>query len=187
RFACADTLDMARRFFRLPSYTLHALCRSLRLSVTPSHRAMDDVKATRALLDVLLPCLRSRKAEREQLVARFAPAFQPLAQCCERWRDLLDDVRPAELLRRVLEESGLYEFWRRQNDGGRAAARLGELVSLFSRYDDPALAPRDALLTIANLASLGVETDRSLAREDKVAVLTVHQAKGMEFDAVIVA
>jgi DNA helicase-2/ATP-dependent DNA helicase PcrA len=187
RFASADTLDMARRFYRLPSYTLAALCRELRLPVTPSHRAADDVDATCALLDVLLPHLRRRKAERERLVAQYAPALRPLADCFERWRALVDEERPAALLQRILDESGLFAYWERQSDGGKAAARLRDLVALFRRYDDPTMAPRDALLTIANLASLGVETDKYLEREDKVVVLTVHQAKGMEFDAVFIA
>jgi DNA helicase-2/ATP-dependent DNA helicase PcrA len=187
RFASADTLDMARRFYRLPSYTLAALCRDLRLPVTPSHRADDDVAATCALLDVLLPHLRRKKGERERLVAQYAPSFRPLADRFERWRALVDEERPAALLQRILDESGLFDYWQRQSDGGKAAARLRDLVELFRRYDDPSMAPRDALLTIANLASLGVETDKYLEREDKVVVLTVHQAKGMEFDAVFIA
>jgi DNA helicase-2/ATP-dependent DNA helicase PcrA len=187
RFASADTLDMARRFYRLPSYTLGALCRELRLPVIPSHRAADDVEATAALLDVLLPHLGRKKAERQRLVAQYAPAFRSLADRFEQWRDLVDEERPAALLQRILDESGLYEYWQRQSDGGTAAARLRDLADLFRRYDDPAMAPRDALLTIANLASLGVETDKYLQREDKVVVLTVHQAKGMEFDAVFIA
>src|SRR5262249_19090815 len=41
-----DTLDMTRRFFRLPRYTLQQICKELGLDAKPSHHAMDDVEAT---------------------------------------------------------------------------------------------------------------------------------------------
>ena len=62
-----------------------------------------------------------------------------------------------------------------------------ELAYLFGRYDDPHLPPDEALRSIAHMASLGVEADRYLEMEEKVFVLTVHQAKGLEFDAVFLA
>jgi DNA helicase-2/ATP-dependent DNA helicase PcrA len=37
------------------------------------------------------------------------------------------------------------------------------------------------------LAALGQDTDQYAAGEDRVALLTVHQAKGLEFDTVFVA
>jgi DNA polymerase III epsilon subunit-like protein len=41
-----DTLELCRRFFNLPRYTLTAVCQSLSLPSSPPHRAVDDVNAT---------------------------------------------------------------------------------------------------------------------------------------------
>jgi DNA helicase-2/ATP-dependent DNA helicase PcrA len=61
------------------------------------------------------------------------------------------------------------------------------LSYLFERYDDAHLSPREALVRLAGITSLGNEADRYIEQEDKVLVLTVHQAKGLEFDTVFIA
>jgi DNA polymerase-3 subunit epsilon len=54
-----DTLQLARRSFAFPSYSLDALCRRLAIDRGTAHRADSDVAATRALfarvVDVLKP------------------------------------------------------------------------------------------------------------------------------------
>jgi DNA helicase-2/ATP-dependent DNA helicase PcrA len=181
RFGSCDTLDLARRFCRLRRYSLAHLCRELDLAVRPSHRAADDVAATWGLLEHLLVPLRRSKAAREDLVSRLRDEFRTWAERFQGWRDCLEAQRPILLLERVLDESGLRRHWE-----GRAAGLL-ELSYLFERYDDARLSPREALVRIAGITSLGNEADRYIEQEDKVLVLTVHQAKGLEFDTVFIA
>ena len=187
RFGSCDTLDVARRFCRLRRYTLAHLCQELDLGVRPSHRAADDVAATWRLLEHLLDPVRRSQGVRLGLVARLRGEFRAWAERFEGWRDCLETERPIFLLERILDESGLRRHWEGQPDGGRRKANLLELSYLFGRYDDPRLSPREALVRIAGIASLGNETDRYIEQEDKVLVLTVHQAKGLEFDTVFIA
>ena len=182
-----DTLDLCRRFFKLHSYTLANVCRELHLSSPPSHRAMDDVQTTWQLLQRLMPCLLLGKGLRERHVAQLAGAFAEVRESLQRWDALLERERPIFVLERLLDESGLRDFWGRQEQGKKRQANLLELARLFGLYDDGTLSPREAMLNVANIAALGNDLDRYVEGEEKVFLLTVHQAKGLEFDTVFIA
>ena len=185
--AACDTLDLCRRFFKLPSYTLGNVCRELHLLSPPSHRAMDDVRTTWQLLQRLMPCLLTAKAQRERCVVQFGDAFAGISRRLRRWRGLLERERPIFVLEKILDDSGLRDYWARQEQGKKRQVNLLDLGRLFGLYDDGTLAPREAMLNAANIASLGNEVDRYIEGEEKVFLLTVHQAKGLEFDTVFIA
>jgi len=77
--------------------------------------------------------------------------------------------------------------WRLQAERQRREANIQELVAWMREFDDKDLAPMDALRELMTIAALGNETDRYGQGEDRVAVMTVHQAKGLEFDTVFLA
>ena len=112
--------------------------------------------------------LRSAKARHSlaALVADFA-----------RWRDLAGTMHHAELAAQVLDESGYTEMWR--NDKSvEAPGRLENLKELIA-----ALEEFDSLAGFLEHVSLVMEAigDRS---GDQVTVMTLHAAKGLEFDTV---
>src|SRR5690606_34174173 len=69
----------------------------------------------------------------------------------------------------------------------RRVSNLEELVRFFARFDRPELHPRAALEELTSTTAL-VKNVEFLDRDDlRVPVVTVHQSKGLEFDAVFVA
>jgi DNA helicase II / ATP-dependent DNA helicase PcrA len=98
-----------------------------------------------------------------------------------------EKVRPSELARRALDASG-YEAALREDDSAEADARLGnleELVGAISEYERE-LEGRDEEPTLAGylerislIANVDTMTDGS-----QVSLMTVHSAKGLEFDTV---
>ena len=182
-----DTLDMTRRFFRLPRYTLSQIAQSLKLLTQPTHRADADVAATVELLLLIKAKLEDGAAERTAAAARHAPKFRALAAKLDYWRQRMELERPPELLARVLEESGLLEHYLSEEDGEKRLRHLEELQRMFANHDDTSLEPREALRGIMGLVALGTDADRQMTGEDRVLLLTVHQAKGLEFDTVFVA
>ncbi len=182
-----DTLDMTRRFFRLPRYTLAQIAQSLKLPTQPTHRADADVAATVELLLQIKTKLEDGAAERKAAAARHAPKFKTLVAKLNYWRERMELERPPELLARVLEESGLQEHYLSSEDGEKRLLHLEELQRLFAKHDDTSLEPREALRNIMGIVALGTDADRQMAGEDRVLVLTVHQAKGLEFDTVFIA
>ncbi len=187
RVRCFDTLDISRRLVRLPSYRLTELAAYFGLQTEPTHKAMDDVRATVELLEKLAQALCEGAPARVEAVRTHGKRFLPLAQQLEQWRGFAETERPPELFHRVLNESGLLAYYEKEQGGDRRLQHLDELGLLFARLDSPGVPPRQALLEILNLAALGTDLDRHTGDGDLVPVLTVHQAKGLEFENVFVA
>ena len=182
--ASFDTWDLARRFHDQEPYTLEALAVGLRLPHRPSHRATDDVATTVDLLGWCAERARRGAATRRTLVAECGAEFAALARQLSGWRDLLPITRPPALLKQVLAESGQLE--RVANEPARRHA-LEELVRIFEAEDDPEQAPAAALRAALERAALATQVDLLASAEQRVPVLTIHQAKGLEFDIVFVA
>jgi DNA helicase-2/ATP-dependent DNA helicase PcrA len=145
------------------------------------------VLATRELLERLLVPIKSAAGERRQVIAERKEPFADLADQLGRWGKLMRERRPPVLLGRILEESGLATWWGRQPNAHKRLRNLEELCEMFERYDSAEWAPEEALQEILNVAALGNDADRYLNGEDRVLLLTVHQAKGLEFDTVFLA
>jgi DNA helicase-2/ATP-dependent DNA helicase PcrA len=184
RLPVFDTMDLARRFLRLPRYKLGEICRKLGLKSVPTHRADADVAATVELLEYLLPRVVAGEAARREAVRKYGGRFEPLAAQMAEWRRWMRVERPAELLERILRESGL---WKHYAEDEARRGHLEELLGLFARFDDESMPPSDALWHVLGVASLGKEIDGQALDGDRVLLLTVHQAKGLEFDTVFVA
>ncbi len=182
-----DTLDIARRQISLERYRLGDVCKALHTTTQPNHSAVDDVKATQEVLKELLHPIRQYQGQRRVLVQRHRPQFESLAQQIKIWRDLADRLRPHHLLRQILSDSGFGTHLASQTDGPRRLANLNELLTTLERIDDPAIAPARALDAALSNAALGNDSDRYGATDMRVQILTVHQAKGMEFDTVFIA
>jgi DNA helicase-2/ATP-dependent DNA helicase PcrA len=179
-----DTLDLTRRFHRLSRYKLGEICRKLGLKSVPTHRADSDVAATVELLQTLLPKVEEGLPRRVEAIRKHGARFQPLAAQTATWRARMEAERPHELLERVLRESGLLHHY---DEDEERRGHLDDLLDHFERLDDPLLPPVDALFQVLGAASLAREIDGQRMTEDQVLLLTVHQAKGLEFDTVFVA
>jgi DNA helicase-2/ATP-dependent DNA helicase PcrA len=134
--------------------------------------------AGRPVTGPLLEVARTTGAPRlEALVRELGPGSSALA--------------PGAFVREVLDRTGL----RRSAialGGAEGAARLAALASLERlaaevAWREPALDPAGLASRLAGLARVGFRGDPGVAAERLgVQVMTVHQAKGLEFDAVIV-
>ena len=179
-----DTLQLARRYVEAGSYRLDELARQLGLGHQPSHWAGDDVAATCDLLAALVPKAEARAADRRALVAREVAPFTALAEQLRTWRGLARSLRPAALLARILDESGLARHYGVEP---RRTEHLAELVRVFAARDDLRLDPFSALCELLQYAALARNVDRLQDGDDRVPIITIHQAKGLEFDTVFIA
>lgn len=178
-----DTLRLAQRFVDAPSYALGALAEGLRLPHRPTHRAAADVRATADLLAHCMGRAVRTAAARRALVAREGVPFRALAEMVAGWRAAVLTTRPADLAARVVEESGLRSRCAGASEG---VARLDELVHLAADRDDGTLPPREALRDLLEFAALARGLDHLDERHDRVPIVTIHQAKGLEFDTVFI-
>jgi len=184
RPAHGDTLRLARRVLGTGSLKLSDLAQRLGLRHQPTHRAMDDVSATQALLEHLMPALQESREDRRDLVALAEEPFAPWAAALDKLRTLADTLRPAELILLASRE----EWYLRGLRGDGSSRAVERLVRWARQLDEQGLAelpPRAALAAILEQAALARPTD--LMEDGAVPVLTIHAAKGMEFDQVWLA
>ncbi len=183
-----DTLDMSRRFFpNLGRYTLGNLYEVFKIQVKPTHRAIDDVGATVELFRHLWEAADRYRMARTDAVDQMGHLFVDFAASMKAFRQKARKLRPADLLEAVITETEMMSRWRVRAERERREVNIKELIRWMYEFDDESLAPVDALRELITIAALGNETDRYGQKEDRAAVMTVHQAKGLEFDTVFLA
>ncbi len=98
-------------------------------------------------------------------------------------KDVSGQVAP--LAERVFTESGLAESLRAGGpEGLNALENLNELINSAAEYDKQAEQP--SLLDYLQQISLFSDTDAYDAASDRVALMTLHAAKGLEFEHVFI-
>jgi DNA helicase-2/ATP-dependent DNA helicase PcrA len=91
----------------------------------------------------------------------------------------------SELVHLVLEKTGyLLSLRDGTEEGSERAENILELFSVTERYDD--MAPESALRAFLEEVSLSTDVDQLDWEADAVTLLTLHSAKGLEFDAIFI-
>ncbi|HCJ42455.1 MAG TPA: DNA helicase II, partial [Erythrobacter sp.] len=93
------------------------------------------------------------------------------------WREQADKVTPSELLRSVLAESG-YEDMLQKDRSAESAGRLENLTELARAMEE-----YETLGDFLEHVSLVMDNERA-GDGEKVTIMTMHAAKGLEFDHV---
>ena len=95
----------------------------------------------------------------------------------EGWRGNLREIDQSKLMAQVLDQSGYIDMWRasRMPDAPGRIDNLNELVAAMSEFEN--------LEAFLEHVSLIMENDESVA-DDKVNLMTLHGAKGLEFETV---
>jgi DNA helicase-2/ATP-dependent DNA helicase PcrA len=104
-------------------------------------------------------------------------ALRELMQGFRRWREALPKDGHVVIAATVLEESGYIDMWK-QDRSAEAPGRLENLKEFLR-----ALGEFESLPGFLDHVALVMETDEQ-ANEAKVSLMTLHAAKGLEFDMV---
>ena len=116
-------------------------------------------------------------ADSDELPARARNTLTGLLGQFVHWREQAEQEAPANLLRMVLSESG-YEDMLQKDRSAESAGRLENLSELARAMEE-----YETLTDFLEHVSLVMDND---ARDDgeKVTIMTMHAAKGLEFDHV---
>lgn len=185
--SCFDTLDISRRFLNIKEYSLSYIIKFLNIPFQATHHAMDDVLATKSLLLYLMSRAEKNTFERIEIIKKHKLQFESLASQINEWAQLIYTVRPHFLLNKVIDDAGIKGFYSNKDDGKDRVNYINELIMLFTAYDDNEMTCLESLENIIRTTVLGNDVDRLLENEDRVPLITVHQAKGLEFDTVFIA
>ena len=187
RRRAADTLWLARRALDLDRYNLARVREACGVAAPATHRALDDARCAAACFRVLAARLAATAPERRALVAEVRDRFAALAAQVDRWRSRADSSLLSELVEDILTESGYLAMLGRQGRlGAQRLETLRQLRALIVDRFDP-LPPDIALRRFLEHLSLAKSAERLGEEEDRLLLLTIHAAKGLEFDAVLIA
>jgi DNA helicase-2/ATP-dependent DNA helicase PcrA len=112
----------------------------------------------------------------DELKPKPRGALRDLIAAFDRWRAQKDALPHTELAQIVLDESGYTEMWQRDRSAD-AAGRLENLKELIRSMEE-----FENLAGFLEHISLVMDTEKS--EGEAVSIMTLHSAKGLEFDTV---
>ena len=115
--------------------------------------------------------------ETDELNSKGRSALRSLIQAFERWRNNLKVIPHSELASIILDESGYTEMWQ-YDKSPEAPGRLENLKELISGLEE-----FENIQGFLEHVSLVMENDANDA-EEKITLMTLHAAKGLEFDTI---
>ena len=126
-----------------------------------------------------IPLFEAARAvvETDELKPKPRGALREVVASFDRWRARAETCRTAELAEIVLDESGYTEMWQKDRSAD-AAGRLDNLKELVRSMEE-----FENLQGFLEHVALVMDRD-SGADEDAVSIMTLHSAKGLEFDTV---
>ena len=165
-------------------------------------------KPARGIGDKALGAVEALSQERDCPLfqaARELPKLQSFCQRIERLSALVPMTDAHELAKRIAEESGLYAFYKQDTsiEGMSRTANLDELLNSVAQFveereeeaedylednadeGNPVFTLDDFLENVSLLSNVDVTEDEDT--NNKVALMTVHSSKGLEFPYVYVA
>jgi len=128
-------------------------------------RGVNLMEATRAIVAT------------DELKAKPRQSLRDLVAAFDRWREQKDQLPHNELAEIVLDESGYTEMWQKDRSAD-AAGRLENLKELTRSMEE-----FENLQGFLEHIALVMDADKGESRE-AVSIMTLHSAKGLEFDIV---
>lgn len=124
-----------------------------------------------------------------------ADTYEPLSRACSKLkdfanlinslRDMMDDVPPSEILRLLLEKSGYMDMLHADTESGEDRIQnLEELANSISQFETENEIP--TLENYLDGVALMTDIDNYNADADAVVLMTLHSAKGLEFENVFI-
>jgi DNA helicase II / ATP-dependent DNA helicase PcrA len=152
-----------------------------RIVNVPKRGFGDGALKTLSLLarESALPLLPAAKLalQGDHLKGRARTSLKELVASFDRWTAQMDTIKHTELAEIVLEESGYTDMWKNERSPD-AAGRLENLKELVRSMDS-----FENLAGFLEHVSLVMEVENN-AEGEAITIMTLHAAKGLEFDTV---
>lgn len=116
-------------------------------------------------------------AESDELKPKPRAALREVAANFERWQKALDNTPHNELAETILEESGYTDMWKNDRSA-EAPGRLENLKELIRSMEE-----YESLRSFLEHVALVMDADKN-EDLDAVNIMTLHSAKGLEFETV---
>jgi DNA helicase-2/ATP-dependent DNA helicase PcrA len=115
--------------------------------------------------------------ETDEMKPKARKALFDVVQSFRRWQGLLENTPHTELAEQILEESGYTDMWK-NDKSAEAPGRLENLKELIRSMDS-----FESMRGFLEHVSLVMDAEQN-ENLDAVSIMTLHSAKGLEFDTV---
>ncbi|MBX3572930.1 MAG: UvrD-helicase domain-containing protein [Mesorhizobium sp.] len=119
----------------------------------------------------------SRLAESDEMKPKPRAALREICAHFGRWQEALERIPHIELAEQILEESGYIDMWK-ADKSAEAPGRLENLKELIRSMED-----YESLRSFLEHVALVMDAEQN-AELDAVSIMTLHSAKGLEFETV---
>jgi DNA helicase-2/ATP-dependent DNA helicase PcrA len=139
--------------------------------------AVRQVHDTARALGVPMLEAAARLAESDEMKPKPRAALREVTANFARWQGMIDTTSHTELAEIVLDESGYTEMWKndRSPDAPTRLENLKELIRSMDEYE--------SLRSFLEHVALVMDAEQNETL-DAVSIMTLHSAKGLEFDTV---
>jgi DNA helicase-2/ATP-dependent DNA helicase PcrA len=137
-------------------------------------RSLHDYARAR---DIPMLAAAAEMIETDEMKPKPRKALFDVVMSFRRWQDLLENTPHTELAEKILDESGYTDMWK-NDKSAEAPGRLENLKELIRSMDS--FESMRGFLEHVSLV-MDAETNENL---DAVSIMTLHSAKGLEFDTV---
>lgn len=179
-----DTLDLAYKVYpNLMNHKLSTLSEFLKTNTAPNHNAMQDILATGEVLVHLIEKISLKSQERfEKLEALYSYLAEYKAKIYQIKNYILSHS-VSESIIYMMNDCGFKKYY-----SEKEMQILRELYRISNALYDKSLGAEDNILQLLSFASLHYsEIEQSELFKERIPIITVHQAKGLEFDHVYIA
>jgi DNA helicase-2/ATP-dependent DNA helicase PcrA len=138
---------------------------------------ISQIHATARALGVPMLEAAGNLAESDELKPKPRAALREVSANFARWQEALEVKPHTELAEMILEESGYTEMWKNDRSA-EAPGRLENLKELIRSMEE-----YESLRSFLEHVALVMDTEQN-AELDAVSIMTLHSAKGLEFETV---
>ncbi len=174
-----DTLPIAKQFYPdLENYKLSTLCGQFSIVNDCAHNALGDITATgKCLLRIIRDKIIPTALKRRVIVAKYAESFEKFFAFMQEVRRRFLNGEP--IIEYIIDRLLLKKKYTTNSD----YAAMRDIVEEFTLQGKNPRAQLQAYLKDAALS--GSQMDVFIQRLNRIPMITIHQAKGCEFDTVI--
>ena len=186
--ASYDTLDIYRRFYpNEKNHKLGYLSERFETNHKPTHDAMDDILATSELLIMALKAkIGPTSFNRMNKISKHLAVFEKVSHQLEALFSKVETMRPIDVVQRIVLDFEINKTYKKEQ-----VEQLHKFYFLMEELDHPYKSNKEALLEVLKTTGLSNgEIELLMLKNRKrvrIPIITIHQAKGLEFDTVFLA
>ncbi len=179
-----DTLDLAYKVYpKLSNHKLETLSKLIVTETIPTHNAMQDILATSEVLSHLLKHIEEKKQERLEKIEAYGCYVNEYREKLATIKSYLLTHNLTDGLTFLMNECDFKGYYHSSQ-----IETIRNLYRIINELEDQTLSYEDNIINLLAFSALHYsEIEQSDLFKGRIPIITVHQAKGLEFDEVYIA